>query len=795
MPLLFLMLLDGTAAAPTPEALYRAARASPANARAIAVEALERYGNSDDPWVWRMRTIRADSLTNEGKAEDARALLERSLPQSLNGTEVDVMRLQSLAYAGQRLNDPQAVPQIERAHVLAKEKHPRLMADVLVMRAIIDPENTPKWAGEAVRYALRYGNARTELSARGMIGRYYADHERFDEAIATWEPSLARARQLGNESLVQKFEGNLGWAYQELGDYEQASDLFTHAFSVAKRIDATYDSVPWTYQLGNVRLQQGDLAAAEKQYLAALKLATETKHPQKPIIQSLLANYDLRVGRIAGARRYVDESIREARAAKNLDDELRALIIAGRIDVAEGKFDHGERVFRNVLARSKSSLSMTAEAHGRLAQLYEKKGNYTAAREQFRLTLKKAFEARASIDDIELRLSFFAVTAELLNAYVDFLGERGEWEEALGVTEASRAQTLGESLPDIGKTRDVRAIARDTGATILCYWLGNKRSYLWIVTPTKVDVVRLPPRKTIDGAVEAYKRELLGLRGTLNLSLAKGTGLWQMLVAPARQSIAPGARVIIVPDGSLHAFNMETLIVPGPTPRYWIDDVVISTTASLALLVRREHQVTATPRLLIVGDTPSPSREFVPLPRAAVEMEEIKKHFGRGRAVTLSGSKATPNAYLHASPDQFSYLHFIAHGVSMRQKPLDSAIVLARDGNTFKLYARDIAKQPLTATLVTISSCHGAGTRNYAGEGLVGLGWAFLRAGADNVVAALWEVSDDATMKLMDKFYAGVATGVAPAVALHRAKLDLKAEGGVHARPFYWAPFLLYGNS
>jgi CHAT domain-containing protein/tetratricopeptide (TPR) repeat protein len=794
MPLLFLLLLGGAAAAPTPEALYRAAKAAPPlKANAIAIEALKRYGNSDDPWVWRLRTVRADFLTTEGKMGDARALLGRPLPQSLRDTDVDVLRLVSLVYAGSRLQDPKAASQIERAYALAKRKYPHMLANVLVFRAIVDPENTPKWMREAIPYAQRDGDTKTELRALGTIGGYYANRERFDEAVATWEPAAARARQLGNEGLVEKFEGNLGWAYRELGDYELASDLFTRALSTATRIEAWYDAVPWTYQLGNVRMQQGDLAGAEKQYLAALKLATNTKHLQRPIILSLLADYDLRVGRIEEARRHVDESLREAKSAKNVDDELSALMIIGRINVAEGKLDDGERLYRSVLARGKSSISTTAEAHGRLAQLYEKSGNFPGAREQFRLTLEKIFEARESIEDPQLRFSFFTTVSELLNAYVDFLGARGQWAEALAITEASRAQTLGEALPDIGNPRDVRKIARDTGATILCYWLGSERSYLWIVTPAKIDVAILPPKRTIDNAVEAYKREILGPRGSLK-SGPRGVALWQMLVGPAARTIAPGARVIVVPDGSLHAFNMETLVVPGQNPHYWIDDAVISTTASLALLVRH-HKATVTPRLLIVGNTPPPSPEFVPLLRAGDEMQRIRQHFGRGRSLTLSGSGATPTAYRNASPEKFTHLHFVAHGVSMRQKPLDSAVVLAQEGSAFKLYARDIAKQPLTARLVTISSCHGAGTRTYAGEGLVGLGWAFLRAGADNVVAALWEVSDVATPDLMDKFYANLAAGDDPAVALRDAKLKLKAKGGVYARPFFWAPFLLYGSS
>lgn len=105
---------------------------------------------------------------------------------------------------------------------------------------------------------------------------------------------------------------------------------------------------------------------------------------------------------------------------------------------------------------------------------------------------------------------------------------------------------------------------------------------------------------------------------------------------------------------------------------------------------------------------------------------------------------------------------------------------------------------PLQAQLVTISACNGAGTRAYAGEGLVGLSWAFLRAGAHNVIASLWEVSDaSSTPRIMDALYEGLTHGEDPAAALRNAKLSLLKSNAhtVFAKPFYWAPFQLYAGS
>ena len=112
---------------------------------------------------------------------------------------------------------------------------------------------------------------------------------------------------------------------------------------------------------------------------------------------------------------------------------------------------------------------------------------------------------------------------------------------------------------------------------------------------------------------------------------------------------------------------------------------------------------------------------------------------------------ASPDAYIRSDPARFEYIHFVSHATASRLVPLDSAVILSPHGtpDSAKLYARDILSKPLHAELVTISACQGAGVREYAGEGLVGLAWAFLRAGSHNVIGALWDVSDASTPELM----------------------------------------------
>ena len=99
---------------------------------------------------------------------------------------------------------------------------------------------------------------------------------------------------------------------------------------------------------------------------------------------------------------------------------------------------------------------------------------------------------------------------------------------------------------------------------------------------------------------------------------------------------------------------------------------------------------------------------------------------------------------------------------------------------------------PLNAELVTVSACRSAGGKTYGGEGLVGFAWAFMKAGAGNVIAGLWDVNDRSTVQLMTTLYSRIAQGAPVAEALRSSKLALIHGGGSYAKPFYWGPFQLY---
>ena len=264
------------------------------------------------------------------------------------------------------------------------------------------------------------------------------------------------------------------------------------------------------------------------------------------------------------------------------------------------------------------------------------------------------------------------------------------------------------------------------------------------------------------------------------------------MLGPVLHLIPRGWNVILVPDGALHQLDFGTLVAPDPQPHYWVEDVAIAAAPSLRVLARDAEDRAHPPKLLLMGDPLPASPDFPPLPNAKNEIAAVEEHFPPAERTVFTRADAVPARYAEVVPAGFTIIHFAAHATANRESPLNSAIILSPQGTSFKLYARDVAAVPLRADLVTISACHSAAAKTYSGEGLMGFAWAFLQAGAQNVIASLWDVDDAGSVKIMQSLYDGVAAGDTPAHALQAAKLALIRTGGQYRRPYFWGPMQVF---
>ena len=438
------------------------------------------------------------------------------------------------------------------------------------------------------------------------------------------------------------------------------------------------------------------------------------------------------------------------------------------------------------------------ETRADLARLCVKTNRTTEAEAEFRKAFAVMEQSRAELRQAEHRISFFSSLGQFYDSYVDFLVDSGRSGQALTVADESRARLLRETLgterrlPSVSPAR-LQEAARAQGAVILSYWMAPRRSFLWVATPGGVSLHVLPGEQAVREQVEAHQARIARSRDPLREEAPEAEWLYRNLVAPAEASIPKGSRVIFLPDGPLHQINPETLVVPSPERHYWIEDVVLTVAPSLALLAQvTERRPRPTSRILIIGDAVAASAEFPALPNAAREVRQVADQFPPEDRQVYSGAEADPTVYEAADPARFTYIHFAAHAKANREVPLDSAVILSARNEAYKLYARDIVGVPLRADLVTLSACRSAGSRTYAGEGLVGLAWAFLSAGAGNVVAGLWNVEDASTSDLMEELYRSLKRDLPPAEALRAAKLRLLRSDTAYRKPYYWAPFMVY---
>jgi CHAT domain-containing protein/tetratricopeptide (TPR) repeat protein len=693
-----------------------------------------------------------------------------------------------------------------------------------------------KFFESSLSFARSHNDKFLEATALLNLGVASLQEEHFDEAVDWADAALKSSSAIDAGSIATKAQENRGWAYYNLGDSQRSLDLSEQAEKRAVELSNVIDQMSCLNNIGYVYAELHDLTGAKQSYAESLDIAQRIRFGRH-IYNSLraLALVSVESSDLAEASKYSDEAIRIAQSDKNRLNELYPLLVKGLIAARSSESAEAERIFHEVDRDPSANPSLRWRSEHALARLYEDESRTNDADREYRTALATFESARSSLQRNDSKLPFSNNASRIYDDYIHFLVTYGKTDEALRWADNSRARTLAEGLGMLTKGAasgppplNPRQVSQHAQATILFYWLGEKQSYLWAITPQKIGSFPLPPGKEIDAAVLRYRKSLGGPQDVLSSSDEDGRWLWRTLIAPAQAGIKSGinikkdAKVLIIPDGSLNNLNFETLLAPDEASpdnkqHFWIEDVTIANASSLRVVsgARAAARDGASPvstanesesagkdkrRLLLIGNGISPSNKYPELPKAAAQMESVARHFPSAAEKILAREQATPAAYLASSPEQYSTIHFVAHGTASRLSPLDSAIVLSKSAassnadDSFKLYARDIIAHPLHADLVTISACYGAGERAYSGEGLVGLSWAFLRAGAHNVVAALWEATDASTEQLMDRFYDELAKGASPDAALRAAKLSLLRSSGFH-NPFYWAPFQLYAGS
>lgn len=684
-------------------------------------------GSKGGDWVFKGILLRGAVLANAGKFDQAENVLQNLLART--------------AAAGDPYNQASALINLSFSHL----KRNRF-------------DESIRYSQPALDLAEKIHAGRIVAVAHNNLGIAYTALHDLDRAADHQNKAIAQLREIDDLRNLEDALGELGNIHLLRHQAVQAAQAFEEAFTIAKRTDATVDALRWAHRLSFAMIEQKKWDAAESWNQQAYALRAQFKNPDK---------------------------------------ELYMMLNTAAIAQGRGYSGDAEHLYRELISESKDSPYVEWYAHMRLGALFAGKKDFHDANAEYERGLAASERIRSALIEDDYRLSYQDLQMEFFKEYVDLLVTEGYPERALQVVEYSRARVLAEKLGvqpgSIGEVHpaDFQGYAGRTGSVLVSYWLAPQRSFVWVIRPDRIRMRELPGESQIADSIRGYQKTIeVELRDPVQEQLAQSGALSKLLLGPLHDDLAGARKVVIVPDGELHALNLETL--PGANPgRYWIEEAEIAIAPSLSVLAAAPPRRRSKPSLLLVGAPVSASSEFPELPAAKAEIDEIQKRFA-GAGVVRTGADATPRGFLDAEPSRFSLIHFAAHAETNSQSPLESAVILSGSNDSYKLYARDVALLKLSADLVTISACRSAGARSYGGEGLVGFAWAFLQSGARAVIAGLWDVSDSSSSQLMTKLYDSLASGSEPAAALRQAKLTLLHSSGPYRKPFYWAPYQIY---
>jgi CHAT domain-containing protein len=773
----------------------------------IAQKGMRNTAQSEPIWSYKFRVLNAEIIVTQ-KPDEALELLAPPPPQELSSGEFAGRRkiTQGLAYA-LRNDFPNAKLSFEEAARYVGASNPELMATISFDQAYVarlrdDDHAAEEYYRTAIALAQRYGLGKLEADLHINLGKLLMDQEVYDRAISEFNMSLGKARSAQSVASEQMALGDLGWSYIQVGDFENAVTALTKAAEITEQLKDVHQQELWLRDLGILFYVQGNYSQAETYYQKSLILAQQL-HEKNTIAVNYhnLAQLELKRGRLDKAEGYNKQAyVAEGLAAGDYSDPL-LLLTSAEIAQLRKEFANAEKYLNAIIAGPSRDSSLRWQAQSDLANLYVAENEIAKADAMFEQALHTVEAARNVIKQEYQRMSILSAW-RFYDDYIRFLVHQNKAAKALQVADFSRGRALVEAF-EISRPQTLarlqipaaQILLRKHNQVILAYWISEQESYLWALNGTHFQLFHLPDRQRIDAEVDAYTREIHEHADTQ--SSAHGQALYEMLVKPAEKFLPLNAKVIIVPNRSLYKLNFESLVVPGKKSHYWIEDAVLDNASSIALLAEAKQRPTAgLKRLLLMGAPVEATDEFPTLRFAGDEIKAVERHFSRAEETIVAGKDATASAYRDVHPGHYQFIHLVTHGTPNQISPLDSAIILSKDEDkSFKLYARDIKDiGPLHADLVTISACYSAG-EIYSGEGLVGLAWAFMRAGSHQVVAALWEVDDSVMPKLMDDFYGELDRHKSAAESLRFAKLAVLHSKDFHRKPYYWASLQLYTGS
>jgi CHAT domain-containing protein len=660
-----------------------------------------------------------------------------------------------------------------------------------------------RYAMEALRHAEAAGDRTALLAARMNLGGSFWQQADYVTAVPHYEAALELARVLGFPIVEAGILNRLSETYARMGREEEAAVMAQRALEGFGCGPETSETAEMRFDLlqrqGSYWLYANDLHRAE---------ATATEMLDAAFRSAVLARTGAAFARFADIR-FIQGRTEEALwFIRGAGDDREAASVLAKMYCASGRTREAEEVMQGIIASYELHGDQVVNDPRMRLSFFRTRATWYV--EVMRLMLDRNADAEA----LELAERWKGrVLQELIARPPASPAAMTDEERAVmrrleeKVRDVNRGFVRGEGDPDARRLARLEqhdhqarlrarygdrpsvapldAPAAQAADVVIEYALGDEETIAFVISGAHhVEAVRLPVGRARLRELAAAYRRMLQNRDLRHRRLARE--LYALLVAPALRDRRP-ATLVIVPDDVLWTIPFHALAVDDH--KLLLDRTAVSYAPSLRVLdsaVARRTTPLREARVLAVGNAGTAS-----LPEAAREVGEIGRLYG-ARARTLTGATATEEAVKGEAPDH-GIVHIATHGSVDAQFPMYSALLLAgSEDEDGLLEARELMELELDAELLVLSACETASGDLVDGEGVVGLSWAALGAGARTAVVSQWRVDSAATAELMIRFHRRIAAGLSPARALREAQREL-AKDPRFAHPFDWAGFIVVG--
>lgn len=613
---------------------------------------------------------------------------------------------------------------------------------------------------------------------------------RYDDAKREFEISYQKAKKANYKEANSVVELNLGNLGLEKQEYQLAKDHLERCVIEATKIDS-FDTLWQSYfGLGQCYEDQGDLLTA----LSYFERSIET-------IEKIRSRIALDIFKIGFVR-------------NKLFVYQHALDILYSLYSAHPSPALMDRMLVTVeKAKARAFLESLIEAR------VEEDGALTGA-----LSEKEKVVSRA-ISAAFLALTKPGLTQEAKQKYEQELELREEeYLRMISDAKVESREFSRATSPDVCGIPQAQDKLLDEHTALLEYFVGEKRSYLFVITRHRSELFELPDGEALEKSLKAYLKIISSPSGGPFLGIRAAERITRELAFPLESSdYADIDSLIIIPGGILHYLPFETLRTSTPNGRaFFVERYKISycpSASSLLVLERRPLRRRFSKNLLAFGAPhylqrkPSGNDEgkttaevwreiylndgfsLSPLPFSKNEVQSLARNFPPSQRDIFLGEEAT-EAVVKALPlDEYQIIHFACHGFLDEKLPFRSALVLSLDGHREEdgfLQVREIYNLKMRADLVVLSACQTGNGSLEKSEGLLGLPRTFFYAGARSVLSSLWPINDQTTASFMDDFYGFLVQGQSKSSALRLAKMKMLRSS--HSYPSYWAGFVLHGD-